>query len=128
MPKPYSDDLRSRFIKLVKERGLSLIAASKQLDISYGTGKNWMARFKSCGNVSARKGYHNGHSHSISNLEEFRKMVDKYPDMTSEELAKKWGNISATTIRSYLKKIGYTRKKNFYLLRTQIKNKKSISR
>ena len=116
MPKPYSDDLRQRAITKI-ENGLSRRKTANQLEVAVSTVQKWWMRYKEKGNFSAISAYRKGHSHKITNLDKFRKFVDKNSDLTSDELAKTWGNISQTRICVYLKKIGYSRKKNISLQR-----------
>ena len=51
----------------------------------------------------------------IKDLDTFKKFVQKKPDRSSSEIAEEWGDISSSTIRRYLKIIGFTNKKKFWL-------------
>lgn len=126
MPSPYSYDLRSRVIECVKS-GMKRKEISRIFNIGTSTIKRWWSRFKIEGDYSARVGFQKGHSHKITNLKEFKDLVNKNSSLTCEELAEEFGDISGETIRRYLKKIGYSRKKVFSIQRTRRRSSERVS-
>ncbi|MFK7872086.1 MAG: transposase, partial [Oligoflexales bacterium] len=61
-------------------------------------------------------------SRKIQDLNAFKKIVEKKPDRSSEEIAKDWGDITDSTIRRYLRSMNFTYKKTFgYKNRCEIK-------
>ncbi len=55
MARPYSDDLRERVVKAVKEEGLSRRQAAERFQIGVSTAISWLRREKATGSVAAGK-------------------------------------------------------------------------
>ncbi|MCS7225464.1 MAG: transposase [Gloeomargarita sp. SKYB31] len=125
MSRPYSTDLRQKAIEAVLE-GATLVEVSQMFNIGYRTLQRWLKQWSETGDCAPKTGYQKGHSHKIKDLDEFRKFVDANPSLTQKEIAAIWG-VSSMTICRALKKIGYTRKKNFLLPRARRARAASIS-
>jgi transposase len=110
MPSPYSYDLRVRVVAAV-ERGMDVRAVSQTFGVHRDTITAWMARKDATGDVQAKTGYQRGHSHKISDRQQFKMFVDTHEDATVEELADAWGGVGRMTIWRQLQKLGYTHKK-----------------
>ncbi|MHC0449747.1 MAG: IS630 transposase-related protein [Candidatus Lariskella arthropodorum] len=79
---------------------------SKLFRVSRDTIYKWKILQDKHSSLKAASGYQKGHSHKIKNLEDFKEFFELNIDMTSKELAKKWCNISPTTILQAIKKLG----------------------
>ncbi len=107
----YSDDLREKVITAI-ERGEKKSQISRMFNISRDTIDRWLKRRSATGSVQAAQGYQRGHSHRISDWDEFRALAQTYGDKTLAEMAQLWqGDISERTMSRALAQIGCTRKK-----------------
>ena len=122
MGKAYSEDLRDKVLEAC-ESGDSQRSISKRFIISEKTVYLWLRQRESRGHNRPITKYQKGHSHKIPDLAKFKEFVMKDPSRTAEELAKDWGNVSATCIKKHLKKLNFTRKKR--LLAIKIGTKQS---
>ena len=120
MPNPYSEDLRIRAITLVQE-GASVINTAELLKIGQATLYVWLARKRNEGTIEARKNWRQGHSQKIKDTKAFEKFVDNNSGLTAIQMAVKWGDITPKTIRLWLHKIGYSRKKRLTVTRNVMK-------
>lgn len=112
MPKPYDYDLRRKVIEAIELNGMPRCEASEYFGISRNTINEWFHLKAETGDVKARPSNHQGHSHKITDWDEFRAFVQAHADKTQAEMAELWeGDISERTISRALKKIGFTRKK-----------------
>ena len=110
MPAPYSLDLRQKAITAL-EAGHSKAAVSRLMGISRTTLSEWHHRYRAHGEVAAKQGYQQGHSHKISDWEAFRAFAAKHGDKTQAEMAQLWPEaISEDTMGRALQRIGFTRK------------------
>lgn len=119
----YSIDLRIRCLALYDE-GKIVQEVMSLLKISQPTVYRWLRQRKETGNVEPKTEWRNGHSHKITDLEEFCKFAQENVGLSAIELAKKWGNITPKTMRLWLKKAGFTRKKK--VINTKNEMKKSV--
>lgn len=110
MPSPYSYDLRIRVVAAV-EKGLGVTEASQTFGVHRDTITAWLARKEATGDVQAKTGYQRGHSHKITDPQQFQVFVDTHGEATVEELADAWGGVGRMTIWRQLHKLGYTHKK-----------------
>lgn len=123
MARAYSEDLRERVMHLTK-KGESAKEISKILNIGLSTIYTWKKKYKKDGNLTPKKMWQNGYGHKVKDLEDFKKFSLKNQGLTCVQLAEKWGNISAKTIRKWLLRIGFTRKKR--LMDTKNPKKKTV--
>ncbi|HJY81880.1 MAG TPA: IS630 transposase-related protein [Candidatus Binatia bacterium] len=110
MPSPYSYDLRVRVVAAV-EKGMGVREASQTFGVHRDTIRGWLARKEATGDVQAKVGYQRGHSHKITDPEQFTAFVEAQGEATLEELAEAWGGVKRMTIWRQLRKLGYTHKK-----------------
>ena len=110
MPSPYSDDLRIR-VGAAVEQGMEVTEASRLFSLHRDTITGWLARKETTGDVQATVGYQRGHSHKITDPEQFKAFVQDHGEATVEELAAAWGGVKRMTIWRQLRKLGYTHKK-----------------
>ena len=111
MPAAYSLDLRQKAIAAL-EAGHSKASVSRLMGIGTTTLTEWHNRYRASGSIAAKQGYQQGHSHKITDWDEFRAFAEKYGDKTQAEMAQLWPTeISEDTIGRGLKRIGFTRKK-----------------
>ena len=114
MPKPYSIDLREKLFAQL-DSGMSITKASKIFRINRQTIYNWVSIKEETGKIEAKSGYQKGHSHKIKDLEQLEKFFLENPDKTLKELSWLWPEkISGWTLGRWIKKLGYTYKKNLF--------------
>jgi hypothetical protein len=78
----------------------------------------WLKRRTETVDFQAKPNLPPGHNHQITDWDKFREFAQANGDKTQEEMAELWpGDISARTSSRALDKIGFTRKKNFWLSR-----------
>ena len=112
MPKPYSQDLRQKVIDAINLNGMKRYEAAELFGVSRNTIHLWLQRQAETGTLAPKKRKHQGHSHKITNWDEFRAFARTHHDKTQAEMAELWPHpISGRTIGRALKKIGFTRKK-----------------
>lgn len=121
MAAPYSDDLREKVMTAL-ERGEKKSHISQMFNISRDTIDRWLKRRDATGRVQAAQGYQRGHSHRISDWDEFRAFSQRYGDKTQAEMAQLWqGDMSERTISRALARIGWTRKKRLMATKNGMK-------
>ena len=113
MAKPYPYELRKRALKLI-DKGMSISKVKGLLDISRQTLHKWINLKKEGVGIKPKEGYQKGHSNKITNLKEFKELIDNNKDKSLKELARLSGKYAPTTIWRGIQKLGYTYKKNFY--------------
>jgi len=120
MAKPYSYDLRQKVIQAIQQDGLKKTEASQIFNLSRNTIDLWLKRQAETGDFKAQPHKPPGHNHKITDWGKFHEFVKAHGDKTQAEMADLWqGDISARTISRALKKIGFTRKKDLWVLRTR---------
>ncbi|APR97745.2 hypothetical protein ASM33_06485 [Wolbachia endosymbiont of Folsomia candida] len=117
MPKPYSEDLRERVLKVVDEKKMSMKAVSEMFSIDRKTLYWWRKRREETGSVKPAYGYQTGHRSKIKDMGSFFKFLEDNQDVTTDKVIEKFGNMCKETAYNYLKKAGYTYKKNLSLSR-----------
>ncbi|MEM1291139.1 MAG: hypothetical protein AAGH67_06685 [Cyanobacteria bacterium P01_H01_bin.162] len=60
------------------------------MGISRTTLSDWHHRYRACGEVAAKQGYQQGHSHKISDWEAFRAFAAQHGNKTQAEMAQLW--------------------------------------
>jgi putative transposase len=111
MPAPYSLDLRTRVVSAYKNSKKTLLQISQDFSISAKTVHRWVQKYEKDGNICPITGYQNGHSHVISDLEEFKNLVENNDFSTVQEIVDHIGKGSTSSIERALKKIVYVKKK-----------------
>lgn len=126
MAKPYSNDLRQKAIDAIELNGMKRCETAELLGISRNSINLWFNRKAQTGTIEPKKREKQGHSHKITDWEEFRDFVQKNNDKTQAEMAELWPHpISGRTIGRGLKKIGFTRKKKSYGYRERDEKKRA---
>lgn len=127
MPIPYSNDLRSKAINLIK-KGKKQTEVAELLSIDKATIFRWSKRVKELGNADF-KGYHNNSDKIKIKLEKLEKIIKNNPFLTLVEIATKIGNVSDVTVMNCLNKAGYSFKKSHGYIRSEMRRKgKNLSR
>jgi transposase len=111
MPAPYSLDLRTRVVSAYKNSKKTLLQISQDFSISAKTVHRWVQKYEKDGHICPITGYQNGHSHVISDLEEFKNLVENNDFSTVQEIVDHIGKGSTSSIERALKKIVYVKKK-----------------
>jgi len=111
MPAPYSLDLRTRVVSAYKNSKQTLLQISQNFSISSKTVHRWVQKYEKNGHIRPITGYQNGHSHVISDLEEFKNLVENNNFSTVQEIVDHIGKGSTSSIERALKKIVYVKKK-----------------
>ncbi len=118
---PYSNDLRRKVINLIKQ-GKKQNEIAELLSINKATIFRWNKRFKETGNADF-KGYHDNSDKIKIKSEKLEKIIKNNPSLTLSEIAIKLGKVSDVTVLNYLKKLGYSFKKNHGYIRNVTKKK-----
>ena len=112
MSRSYSYDLRKKVVDAIELDGMLRSEASQHFNISRTTIHHWLKRKAETGDVRAKSYRPPGHSHRITDWEQFRAFAHHHRDKTQAQMAELWdGPISARTVSRALKRIGFTRKK-----------------
>jgi len=114
MPIPLSLDLRKRVIAAI-ESGMNRDVAAKTYQVTKSVISKWCSLKAKTGSLAPKKGYQKGHSNKIVDLKEFKAFVLTNKNDSLEVLAKKYGSVSDTTVGRAMKKIGFTKKKDFWV-------------
>ena len=112
MAAPYSIDLRQRVLAECDRKALKRYEIASLFHVDLKTIYTWVKVRNSTGKIEPKSGYQKGHSHKITDTEKFKVFIADNPNSSLKELSKKWGNVSSSTIRDKLHKIGFTVKKN----------------
>jgi transposase len=112
---PLSIDLRKRVIEAV-DGGMRVTDVAKTFKVCRRVIYNWMNLRKTTGSFAAKTGYQNGHSHKITDWNQFKVFVESKKQCTIPQMIIAWKeltgeDISQPTVSKSLKKINYTSKK-----------------
>jgi transposase len=127
----YSLDLRKRVMNAIS-KGMRPTIAAKTFDISRRVIYKWKDLFKETNSLEPKSGFQKGHSHKITNLEEFKDFAEKNGNQTVKMMITEWTKfknqtVSESSMERALKKIGFTSKKNIQLRGSKPKEKRTIS-
>jgi transposase len=129
MPKAISIDLRTRVVEQAA-KGMSIKKIQKTFGISRATAYRWIKRKKDRGDVKATEQARPGNRHSIlpEEYEEFKEMVNNNRGKNAKEFCKLWKReISSSSMKRYLKKLGFTLKKNNSYMSSVMKRSEKYS-
>jgi transposase len=117
-----SIDLRERVIAAI-EGGMRKVNAAKTFKIGRKSIYRWLDLKKETNSLAPKSGYQKGHSHKITDWEQFKKFAEENRKSSSPQMAMKWNeltgsDVSDNVVLKALKKIGYTSKKNFWVHRS----------
>jgi transposase len=117
--KPYSEDLRRRVVKAVREGGVSKSAAARLFDISLSSVKRYVRIANRGASLEPRKG--GGRPPKVDQTTEklLEEDVHKHPTATVSErrhfLERLTGkNLGDSTIRRALKRLGFSQKNGLW--------------
>jgi len=110
-----SVDLRKRVIAAIDE-GMHQVDAAKFFKVSRRAICDWINLRKKTDSLAPKFGYQKGHSHSITDWDQFKKFAEINKYCTINQMVAEWKKltdltISRSVIQRALKKIGYTFKK-----------------
>ncbi len=116
---PLSIDLRKRVIAAVDD-GMRITDAAAAFQICRKTIYHWLNLRKNTNDIAPKKGYQKGHSHKITDWNQFSEFVKINRHLTIAKMVIEWKKlttvkVSESVMLRALKKIGYTSKKNFWL-------------
>ena len=113
MKKAYSQDLRERALEAFYS-GKPIQEICSFFKISSRCLLTWRRIKERTGRTCVKSNYQKEsaeHKIAKQELEKFKKFVNEKADRTTSEMAKEWGNVSASTIQRALRRIRFTRKK-----------------
>ena len=111
----YSNDLRSRIVKAVNERGMSIREAAKMFEVGTATVERYLRRYRENGGLQAHKPP--GRPNSLTEHEELlQQQFAQKGDLKLEDRCKQWEQttgrrVSTATMSRWLKKLKLSRKK-----------------
>ncbi len=122
---PFSIDLRERVIAAV-DNGMQITEASKVFKVSRRIVYHWQDLLKKTNSLAPKAGYQKGHSHKITDWNQFKMFVEKHQHCASPQMRVEWKkltnvDVSKSVMLRALKKIGYTSKKKLLIMQKQIK-------
>ena len=93
-----SIDLRERVIGAI-DGGMRVVDAVKVFSVCRKAIYNWMSLRKETNSLAPKSGYQKGHSHKVTDWEQFKLFAEEHKHHTAKSMAVEWGklnNISAT--------------------------------
>lgn len=130
MAKAMSEDLRKRVVEQA-EKGMSIKKIRKTFKVSRATAYRWIKKKRETGSVKAIEPARPGNNHRVLPEEygEFKEMVNNNRGKNAIDMCALWKRlISPTTMRSYLKKLGFTFKKNNFYIPSAMKMREEYSK
>lgn len=117
-----SIDLRRRVIEAV-DGGMRITDAAEVFKVARRGIYRWLELREKTNSLEPKKNYQKGHSHKITDWEQFKKFANEHQHLTAPKMIIEWEKItnirvSESVMRRSLKKIGYTSKKNFWVYRS----------
>ncbi|MEM9244936.1 MAG: IS630 transposase-related protein [Cyanobacteria bacterium P01_F01_bin.153] len=114
MPFAYSADLRQKVINAINN-GMKPSEASRIFQLSRNTINLWRRQWEKKGTLVPNPPRKPAQSRAkIQDIKAFKAFVDSHQDWTMRQFGAQFG-VSFQTIAKYLKRLGYTRKKNLWL-------------
>jgi transposase len=126
-----SVDLRKRVVAAV-DGGMTITEAAKVFKVCKRVIYNWLLLRKITDSLEPKSGYQHGHSHKITDLDQFKTFAEKHRYCTSSQMKIEWKkltgvDVSKPVILRTLKKIGFTFKKKHFVIPKQIKKNGNYS-
>ena len=122
MGKVYGEEIRKISVDLVNIKGKRVEYVCSLLNLRRSSLYRWLRQKKETGTVAAKTGYQKGYGHKVKDLERFKKFVDENSGLNSIELAEKWEEkATPKTIRKWLHRIEYTKKKRLIFIKNKMK-------
>ena len=113
MPFAYSADLRQKVLNAI-DSGMRPSEASRVFQLSRNTINLWRRQFEAKGTLVPEPHRNPPRARAKIQDDEFTAFVDGHRDWSLKQFAAQFG-VSFQTISQYLKRLGYTRKKNLWL-------------
>ena len=115
----FSLDLRKRVIASV-DKGMHIDKAVKIFQISRRVIYEWLELRRKTGSLAPKTGYQKGHSHKITDWQQFKKFADSNRHCSAPQMIIKWKKLtnvdmSESVMLRALKKIGFTSKKKLLI-------------
>ena len=110
MPAPYGIELRERVLNACKNSKKTFKEISKDFMVQTRTISRWLKQEADEGHVKQKTGYQKGHSHIIKDPQELITLLEENNFATIDEIAKKLGRGSPSTIGRILKRLNYVKK------------------
>lgn len=112
---PLSIDLRKRVIAAV-DSGMKKVKVAETFKVSRRVIYKWLELREKTNSLEAKSGYQKGHSHKITNWDEFKKFAEANKHSSVKKMTVEWlkifgDKVSESVIERGLKKINYTSKK-----------------
>lgn len=119
----YSTDLREKVISAIDD-GMPPTKAAMLFKVCRKAIYNWLNLRKETNSLAPKTGYQKGHSHKITDWDEFKKFAEANKHRTIKGMIVEWekinnNTVSASAMERWVKKVGYTSKKNFWVQRGQ---------
>lgn len=117
----FNVDLRKRVVSATDD-GMSVSEASTIFKVCKRVIYTWLTLREATGNLEPKTGYQKGHSHKITDWDQFKTFVESHYKYTTPKMIIAWEKltqvkVSESVMRRSLRKIGYTFKKNIWLYR-----------
>jgi len=111
----FSVDLRKRVVAAI-DNGKHVDDVVETFDVSRRVIYNWLELRQETGSLEPKVGYQKGHSHKITDWNEFKKFAENNKQQTIKSMRIEWArinnkSISHSVMQRALKKIGFTSKK-----------------
>jgi len=121
----FSLDLRERVIAAV-DNGFHVDKVKEIFKISRRVIYEWLELRRETGSLAAKTGFQKGHSHKITNWDQFKDFAHTNQQCTSYQMIAKWENLtgvnmSQSVILRALKKINFSFKKKRLIMPKQTK-------
>lgn len=121
----FSVDLRKRVIAAV-DNGMRITDAAKIFKVGRSAIYDWQDLLKTTYSLEPKSGYQKGHSHKITDWDQFKAFAEKHRHCASPQMRTEWKkltnvDVSESVMLRALKKIGYTSKKKHLIMPKQIK-------
>lgn len=117
MPFSYSADLRQKVLNAI-DNGMRPSEASRVFQLSRNTINLWRRQFEQKGTLTPEPPKTPPRARAQIRDEDFTAFVDSHRDWTLKQFAAQFG-VTFQTISKYLKRLGYTRKKNLWVRRAR---------
>lgn len=125
----FSIDLRERVIAAV-DSGIHIDKVKEIFKVSRRVIYEWLELREKTGSLAPKTGFQKGHSHKITNWDQFKEFAYANQQSTILQMIPKWETltgikVSRSVIQRSLKKINFTSKKKRFIMSKQIKQKEN---
>ena len=110
--KAYSIDLREKVMSAVSAGIMKFCEIAKIFNVNVKTIYKWRRQLEDTGSIVPKRRSKDTYKFKINDPKQLKDFVEQNKNLTLNEMAEKWGNVSAKTIGNALKRIKFTVKKN----------------